>query len=68
MPKLKTNRGAAKRFKVKKKGKVKAKKGNMRHILTTKNRKRKRHLRKGTHLEGSDLKQAKRLLPYGSGK
>jgi len=68
MPKLKTNRGAAKRFKVKKSGKVKAKKGNLRHILTTKNRKRKRKLRKAVHLEGADLKQAKRLLPYGSGK
>jgi len=68
MPKLKTSRGAAKRFKVKKGGKVKAKKGNMRHILTTKRRKRKRKLRQATHLEGADLKQAKRLLPYGSGK
>jgi large subunit ribosomal protein L35 len=68
MPKLKTNRGAAKRFKVTKSGKVKAKKGNLRHILTTKKRKRKRHLRKATYLEGPNLKQAKRLLPYGSGK
>jgi large subunit ribosomal protein L35 len=53
MPKLKTNRGAAKRFKVTKSGKVK---------------KRKRHLRKAKLLDRSDLKQAKRLLPYGSGK
>jgi len=68
MPKLKTNRGAAKRFKVKKSGKVKAKKGNLRHILTKKKRKRKRKLRKATYLEGADLKQAKRLLPYGSEK
>jgi large subunit ribosomal protein L35 len=68
MPKLKTNRGAAKRFKVTKSGKVKAKKGNLRHILTSKNKKRKRHLRKAKLLDRSDLKQAKRLLPYGSGK
>jgi large subunit ribosomal protein L35 len=68
MPKLKTNRGAAKRFKVTKSGKVKAKKGNLRHILTTKKRKRKRQLRKATYLDGPKLKQAKRLLPYGSGK
>ena len=68
MPKLKSNRGAAKRFKVTKKGKVKAKKGNLRHILTTKNRKRKRHLRKPKLLTQANQKQVKRLLPYGSGK
>ena len=45
MPKMKTNRGARKRFKVKKNGKVKFFHANKRHILTKKNSKRKRQLR-----------------------
>ena len=64
MPKMKTNRGAAKRFKVTKRGKVKAKQSSMRHILTTKNRKRKRHLRKSKLIDRTNLKQVSRLLPY----
>ena len=48
MPKLKSKRGAKKRFKVTATGKVKAGKSHRRHILTNKRRKRKRHLRK-TH-------------------
>jgi large subunit ribosomal protein L35 len=64
MPKMKTNRGAAKRFKVTKRGKVKAKRANLRHILTTKNRKRKRRLRKSMLLDKTNLKQVSRLLPY----
>ena len=65
MPKMKTNRGAAKRFKVTKHGKVKAKKGYLRHILTTKNKKRKRHLRQTKLIDKTNLKQVRRLLPYG---
>jgi large subunit ribosomal protein L35 len=64
MPKMKTNRGAAKRFRVTKRGKVKAKKANLRHILTTKPKKRKRHLRKAKLIDRTNLKQVKRLLPY----
>ena len=64
MPKMKTNRGAAKRFKVNKNGKVKAKRVNLRHILTTKNRKRKRHLRSSKLIDKANLKQIARLLPY----
>jgi len=64
MPKMKTNRGAAKRFKVTKRGKVKAKKSYLRHILTSKSQKRKRKLRKATYLNSNDLKQVRRLLPY----
>jgi len=64
MPKMKTNRGAAKRFKVTKRGKVKAKRANLRHILTTKNRKKKRHLRSSKLIDKTNLKQIARLLPY----
>jgi len=65
MPKMKTNRGAAKRFKRTKRGKVKAKQAYLRHILTTKSKKRKRHLRKAKLLDSTNLKQVARLLPYG---
>ena len=64
MPKMKTNRGAAKRFRVTKSGKVKAKRVNLRHILTTKNRKRKRRLRSSKLIDKTNLKQIARLLPY----
>jgi large subunit ribosomal protein L35 len=64
MPKIKTNRGAAKRFKLTAKGKVKYHRSNLRHILTTKNRKRKRRLSKAAQLGPSAAKTIKRLLPY----
>ncbi|HUU00712.1 MAG TPA: 50S ribosomal protein L35 [Myxococcota bacterium] len=64
MPKMKTNRGAAKRFKVTKGGKVKVKHSKLRHILTTKSKKRKRKMRKTSFVDGADLKQVRRLLPY----
>ena len=64
MPKLKTNRGAAKRFKVTGTGKVKAKRGFARHILTKKATGRKRKLRSPKHLEKMDQKRARALLPY----
>ncbi len=54
MPKLKSKRGAKKRFKVTATGKVKASKSNRRHILTTKTRKSKRHSRKANVLNKSD--------------
>ncbi|MGI6215545.1 MAG: 50S ribosomal protein L35 [Christensenellales bacterium] len=47
MPKMKSNRGAVKRFRVTKNGKVKYRKMNRNHILTKKNTKRQRHLRAG---------------------
>ncbi len=65
MPKLKTNKGAAKRFKITKKGKIKRHMAGKRHILTKKSRKRKRKLRKARGLDGSGAKYIKRLLPYG---
>ena len=64
MPKLKTNKGAAKRFKLTASGKVKRSKANNRHILTSKTTSRKRGLRKGGLVAKVDEKNMKRLLPY----
>ncbi len=64
MPKLKTNRGAAKRFKKTGTGKIKAKKAFARHILTKKATNRKRGLRRPKVLEQMDSKAVKKLVPY----
>lgn len=64
MPKMKTHKGAAKRFTVLKSGKVKRAKAYKRHILTKKTRKTKRNLRKSTYFVSADVKNIKRLLPY----
>ena len=64
MPKLKTNRGAAKRFRKTASGKFKCRQSHRNHILTTKSTKRKRALRSPDHLESSDAALARRLLPY----
>jgi large subunit ribosomal protein L35 len=66
MPKLKTRRGAAKRFTITSKGKVKRRKGFLRHILSNKTSKQKRHLRRATYVDKADEKSIKRLMPYGS--
>ncbi len=63
MPKMKTNRGAAKRFKKTGSGKFVYKKANKNHILTKKSAKRKRTLRKGQIIDASNMKQVKALLP-----
>ena len=63
MPKLKTNRGAAKRFKITATGKVKRGKSYHTHILTKKSRKRKRNLRKSTLVSKADSYRVKRMLP-----
>jgi large subunit ribosomal protein L35 len=65
MPKLKTRRAAAKRFTMTSKGKVKRRKGFLRHILTNKTSKQKRHLRRATLVSKADEKSIKRLLPNG---
>ena len=65
MPKIKTNRAAAKRFKKTGKGKFKFAKSHASHILTKKTTKRKRALRKAHIIEKSDVKEIKRLLPNG---
>lgn len=64
MPKIKTHRGAAKRFKVTGSGKVQRKRAYLRHILSTKTRKQKRRLRQSTLVATTDVKAIKRLIPY----
>ncbi len=64
MPKVKTNRGAAKRFKATGSGKIKRNKAYSSHILTKKSTKRKRNLRKSGLIAESDAKAVKRMLPY----
>lgn len=65
MPKMKTNRGAAKRFKTSGSGKIVRNKAFSSHILTKKSTKRKRNLRKSTLVDPSNLKGVKRMIPYG---
>ncbi len=62
MPKMKTRRGAAKRFKVTGSGKIKRNKANKSHILTKKAPKRKRRLRKGTILTSVEVKRVKKMI------
>ena len=64
MPKIKTHRGAAKRFKVAKSGRIKFQKIKTRHILTKKTTKRKRQLRATGYLTGTSEKNMKQLRPY----
>lgn len=64
MPKLKTNRAARKRFKIKKSGKIKRKKAFLRHILTSKSEGRKRGLRKANYVSDADVKAIRQMMPY----
>ena len=64
MPKMKTSRGASKRFKATGTGKVVRNKAGKSHILTKKSTKRKRNLRKSDLVDSANLKKVKRLLPY----
>ncbi len=64
MPKMKTNRGAAKRFKTSGSGKIIRNKAFSSHILTKKSTKRKRNLRKSSVLDPANLKNVKRMIPY----
>ena len=64
MPKIKTNRAAAKRFKVTGTGKLKRSKAYKRHILTKKTRKNKRNLRKAAIVDATNVKNMKKILPY----
>ena len=64
MPKVKTNRGAAKRFKATGSGKIKRSKAYTSHILTKKSTKRKRNLRKADLVDDTNSKAIKRMLPY----
>ena len=64
MPKLKTNRAAAKRFKMTGTGKVKRRRGYLRHILTNKTRKQKRRLGKSVIVDKTNAPAIEKLLPY----
>jgi large subunit ribosomal protein L35 len=64
VPKIKTNRSAAKRFRVTGSGKIKRNKGYKRHILSTKGKKRKRHLRQATTVSAVETKNIRQLIPY----
>ena len=64
MPKVKTKRSAAKRFKVTGTGKLKRMKAYKSHILTKKSAKRKRNLRKATIADHTNAKVMKKILPY----
>jgi large subunit ribosomal protein L35 len=64
MPKMKTNRSAAKRFKRTGSGKIKRNKAYHSHILTKKSPKRKRNLRKSDVISSADKKRMNKLIPY----
>jgi large subunit ribosomal protein L35 len=64
MPKLKTKRAAAKRFKKLAGGGIRRTKAFLRHILTKKNTKRKRHLRGTTGVHPADRRAVRVMLPY----
>ncbi len=66
MPKLKTHRGAAKRFKATASGRFKRSKAYKSHILTKKTTKRKRKLDTGTMVSPSDQRRVAQMLPYGN--
>ncbi|HEV8334874.1 MAG TPA: 50S ribosomal protein L35 [Candidatus Polarisedimenticolia bacterium] len=65
MPKQKTHRGAAKRFRMTAGGKAKRSQAFKRHILTKKPRKRKRHLDQEVVVSPADIRRIRRMLPYG---
>jgi large subunit ribosomal protein L35 len=65
MPKMKTRKSAAKRFKMTGTGKAKYKKQATRHILTKKSAKRKRNLRHPDVISSAEIPRLKKLLPYG---
>jgi large subunit ribosomal protein L35 len=66
MPKLKTKKGVAKRFKLTKSGKVKFHPGGKSHLMSVKEPEKLRSMRKAQTVKGSqDVKYIKRMLPYG---
>lgn len=64
MPKMKTNRAAAKRFKVTGSGKIVRARANKSHILTKKSAQRKRRLRQTTLVDAINVKAVRKMLPY----
>ena len=65
MPKMKTHRGAAKRFRVSANGKIKRGKAYKSHILSKKDSKRRRHLDVDVYLPDCEAKVVHKMLPYG---
>jgi large subunit ribosomal protein L35 len=63
MPKLKTKKSAAKRFRIQKGGGIKRSRAFLRHILTKKSTKRKRHLRGTTNVHDADKRAIRAMLP-----
>lgn len=63
MPKMKTNRSAAKRFKLSGSGKIMRRRQGLRHILTKKSAKRKRRLGQDAQVDNANVKAVKRLVP-----
>jgi large subunit ribosomal protein L35 len=64
MPKMKTHKGVAKRFKTTGTGKIKHKQSGRSHLLSHKTRSRKRHLKASGLVSKADRQSIKRLLPY----
>ena len=64
VPKIKSNRGAVKRFKVTAKGKIKRRKAFKSHLLSTKGKKRKRRLRQASVVSPVEAKSIRKLIPY----
>ena len=66
MPKMKTKRGAAKRFKVRGSGSIKRGAAYKRHILTKKTTKRKRQMRRRSGVDATNVAAIRNMLPYSS--
>ncbi len=66
MPKMKTNRAAAKRFRISGSGRVRRPKGGASHFMACKNSRHLRRLRKNDMVDSSFEKRVKLLLPYGT--
>jgi large subunit ribosomal protein L35 len=64
VPKIKSKRGAMKRFRVTASGKIKRSKGFKGHLLSSKNKKRKRRLRKSGLVSAVEQKNIRKLIPY----
>ena len=64
MPKMKSKKSASKRFRVQGSGGVKRSRAFLRHILTKKSTKRKRHLRGTTQVDASNMRSVRAMLPY----
>ncbi|MBL7092161.1 MAG: 50S ribosomal protein L35 [Candidatus Omnitrophica bacterium] len=64
MPKIKTRKAFAKRFKITKKGKIKRQRAGRGHLLAKKSRKRKRRLKKSALVSRADKKAIRMLMPY----